>query len=203
MITPTDVIMALSWSGETVELKDLINLFAPYFASTFIGSTASAGSCARRGRRRRFGTTAGALRPARTIWLRPLVVAASSRSAKVLAVRCWRARIYGVRFPRVPSERASSGAPCSAFVREHHADRRCGPARAARHQSVRRDHADVHAGGSGYAAGCVGITDHDGKLVASSPTAICAGICGLNLPRPWPSMRIMTPRSKTVAPDQP
>src|SRR6185436_16154029 len=43
MITPDDVIMALSWSGETVELKDLIN-YSRRFRINLIGITASAES---------------------------------------------------------------------------------------------------------------------------------------------------------------
>jgi arabinose-5-phosphate isomerase len=43
MITPDDVIMALSWSGETVELKDLID-YSRRFRIGLIGITAAAGS---------------------------------------------------------------------------------------------------------------------------------------------------------------
>ena len=43
MITPDDVIMALSWSGETVELKDLIN-YSRRFRIGLIAITASADS---------------------------------------------------------------------------------------------------------------------------------------------------------------
>src|SRR5467141_943774 len=43
MITPDDVIMALSWSGETVELKDLIN-YSRRFRINLIAITASAES---------------------------------------------------------------------------------------------------------------------------------------------------------------
>src|SRR3982074_1731541 len=43
MITPDDVIMALSWSGETAELKDLID-YSRRFRIGLIGITAAAGS---------------------------------------------------------------------------------------------------------------------------------------------------------------
>ncbi|MCV5824754.1 SIS domain-containing protein, partial [Escherichia coli] len=43
MITSQDIVIALSWSGETTELGDLIS-FAKRFAVTLIGMTANPGS---------------------------------------------------------------------------------------------------------------------------------------------------------------
>ena len=66
MITPDDVIMALSWSGETAELKDLID-YSRRFNIGLIAVTATAGQHARAGRRRRCCCCRRRARPARTI----------------------------------------------------------------------------------------------------------------------------------------
>ena len=59
MITPDDVIMALSWSGETAELKDLID-YSRRFRIGLIAVTAAADSTLGPGGRRRAGAAAGA-----------------------------------------------------------------------------------------------------------------------------------------------
>ena len=70
MITPDDVIMALSWSGETAELKDLID-YSRRFRIGLIAITAEADSTLAQGRRRRAARCRRRARPARTISRRP------------------------------------------------------------------------------------------------------------------------------------
>ena len=59
MITSDDVMLALSWSGETEELKDLIN-YSRRFRIALIAITVNAEINARQGRRHRAGAAVGA-----------------------------------------------------------------------------------------------------------------------------------------------
>ena len=70
MITPDDVIMALSWSGETVELKNLID-YSRRFRIGLIAVTADADIDARPRRRRRAANCRRRAKPVRTISRRP------------------------------------------------------------------------------------------------------------------------------------
>ena len=59
MITPDDVIIALSWSGEQPEMKNLVN-YSKRFAIPMIAVTVECRLLARRGRADRAGTAEGA-----------------------------------------------------------------------------------------------------------------------------------------------
>ena len=59
MITPDDVILALSWSGEQPEMKNLIT-YAKRFRIPLIAMTADAESSLAQGRRRRADAAEGA-----------------------------------------------------------------------------------------------------------------------------------------------
>ena len=89
MITPDDVIMALSWSGETAELKDLID-YSRRFRIGLAGDDREWGMDARPSRRHCTDYAAGARSlPARSSPPPPRLF--SSRSGTRLPSRCWKA----------------------------------------------------------------------------------------------------------------
>ena len=115
MITANDVIVALSWSGETVELKSLIN-YSRRFRIPLIAVTADAASALARA-----ADIALVLPQAREAC--PLNLAppprrsCSSRSATRWRLRCWKAAASR-RWISAICIRAGGSAPRSAFTRD-------------------------------------------------------------------------------------
>jgi arabinose-5-phosphate isomerase len=184
MITPDDVIMALSWSGETVELKDLIN-YSRRFRINLIGITASAESALAEA-----ADVALVLPQVREACPHNLAPTTSSLMqlalGDVLAVALLESRGFTAFDFRAFHPSGKLGAMLG-FVRDI---MQTGDAVT---QMSRR--------GSGYAAGCVGITDHDGKLVG----IITDGDLRRNMRPDLLDLAvdaIMTRDPKTVAPAQ-
>ena len=143
MITSDDVMLALSWSGETEELKDLIN-YSRRFRITLIGVTVNADSA--------LGKAADivlALPPAREACPHNLAPTTSSLMQLALGDALAMAllelqRIHGGRFQRVSSARpARRGVEVR---RRRHASRRRRAADRDRHTDVGRHRRDVRQG---------------------------------------------------------
>ena len=170
MITSDDVIIALSWSGETAELKDLTD-YSRRFRIGLIAMTANADSTLGQGRRRGAGAAAGARG-----------LPAQSRADHLLADAARARRRAGDRAPGKPRlhrgrfRPAASGRQARRAAQDRarlHAHRRRGAARAARHAHVRRHPRNVGQGlrlRRHHRSGAAGWS-------ASSPTATCAGTC--------------------------
>ena len=90
MITAEDVILALSWSGEQPEMKNLIT-YAKRFRIPLIAMTADARLHARPGRRRRAGAAEGARGLPAQSGADHLLADACWRSATRWRSRCWKA----------------------------------------------------------------------------------------------------------------
>src|SRR3984885_14366188 len=197
MITPDDVIMALSWSGETVELKDLIN-YSRRFRINLIGITASAESALAEA-----ADVALVLPQVREACPHNLAPTTSSllqlALGDVLAVALLESRGFTAFDFRAFHPSGKLGAMLG-FVRDIMQTGDAVPL-APLGTKVSEAVTQMSRRGSGYAAGCVGITDHDGKLVG----IITDGDLRRNM---RPDLRdlagdaIMTHDPKTVAPDQ-
>src|SRR5437667_3953102 len=161
MITPDDVIMALSWSGETVELKDLIN-YSRRFRINLIGITASAESALAQA-----ADVALVLPQVREACPHNLAPTTSSllqlALGDVLAVALLESRGFTAFDFRAFHPSGKLGA-LLGFVRDIMQTGDAVPL-APLGTKVSDAIAQMSRRGSGYAAGCVGITDHDGKLV--------------------------------------
>ena len=167
MITPDDVIMALSWSGETVELKDLID-YSRRFGTGLIAVTAEATSTLAKS-----ADVVLLLPQAREACPHNLAPTTSSLMqlalGDALAVALLgKPRLHGARLPRPASGRtarreAEIHPRRDAYRRKRAADR-------ARHRDVGRDRRDDRER--------LRLRRHHGCRTAgspaSSPTAICA-----------------------------
>ena len=109
MVTPDDLILALSWSGETVELKPIITysrrfnvpLVSHHLARRIPRSASSPTSCC---------SCRAPRKPARTGWRRPRRPPCSWRSATALPSRCSRPRGLPRTTSRSSTPAARSGA---------------------------------------------------------------------------------------------
>jgi len=197
MITPDDVIMALSWSGETVELKDLIN-YSRRFRINLIAITASAES---------------ALAEAADVTLVlpsvpeacPHNLAPTTSSlmqlalGDALAVALLESRGFTAFDFRAIHPSGKLGAVLG-FVRDIMQTGDAVPL-APLGTKVSAAIVEMSRRGGGYAAGCVGITDREGRLVG----IITDGDVRRNLRPDLPELpveAIMTHDPKTVRPDQ-
>jgi arabinose-5-phosphate isomerase len=197
MITPDDVIMALSWSGETVELKDLIN-YSRRFRINLIGITASAESALAQA-----ADVALVLPQVREACPHNLAPTTSSllqlALGDVLAVALLESRGFTAFDFRAFHPSGKLGAMLG-FVRDIMQTGDAVPL-APLGTKVSDAITQMSRRGSGYAAGCVGITDHDGKLVG----IITDGDLRRNMRPDLLDLgvdAIMTRDPKTVAPDQ-
>ena len=139
MITRDDVIMALSWSGETVELKDLID-YSRRFKAGLIAVTADAESTLAKA-----ADVVLLLPSAREACPHNLAPTTSSLMqlalGDALAVRSAREpRLHGARFPRSASGRPSRR-EAEVHPRRHAHRQRCAAA-PARHRDGGRDRGD-------------------------------------------------------------
>ena len=176
MITPDDVILALSWSGETVELKDLID-YSRRFSMGLIAVTANADSALAPRRRRRAARADGARS-----------LSAQSRADHLHADAAGarrRARRRAPAEPRLHGDQFGIFHPGGRlgtrlkFVRDvmHKGD-----AMPLTALGARMSDAIVEMSAKGF--GCVGITDHDGRLVGIITDGDSAVTCGPTCWRP-------------------
>src|ERR1043165_2922239 len=161
MITPDDVIMALSWSGETVELKDLIN-YSRRFRIGLIAITASPDSALAE-----TADVALVLPQVREACPHNLAPTTSSLMQLALgdahAIALLESRGFTAFDFRAFHPSGKLGAMLG-FVRDI---MQTGDAVPLVPLGIKVADAIVHMSrrGGGYAAGCVGITDHEGRLV--------------------------------------
>ena len=173
MITPDDVIMALSWSGETAELKNLID-YSRRFRIGLVAMTADADSTLGKS-----ADVALVLPQAREACPHNLAPTTSSLMQLALGDALAIALLESRGFTAVDFGMLHPGGRLGAllkFARDIMHTRPRGAARAARHQDVGRD---LEMSAKGF--GCVGITDGDGKLVGiitdGDLRRICAPTC--------------------------
>lgn len=197
MITPDDVIMALSWSGETVELKDLIN-YSRRFRINLIAVTASAESALAEA-----ADIALVLPQVREACPHNLAPTTSSLMqlalGDALAVALLESRGFTAFDFRAFHPSGRLGAMLG-FVRDIMQTGDAVPL-APLGTKVSAAVAEMSRRGSGYAAGCVGITDQGGKLVG----IITDGDLRRNMRPDLLELTvdaIMTRDPKTVAPGQ-
>jgi len=197
MITPDDVIMALSWSGETVELKDLIN-YSRRFRINLIAITASAESALAES-----ADVALVLPQVREACPHNLAPTTSSLMQLALgdaiAIALLESRGFTAFDFRAFHPSGKLGAMLG-FVRDI---MQTGDAVPLVRLGTKVADAILQMSrrGGGYAAGCVGITDHDGRLVG----IITDGDIRRNLRPDLPELAvdaIMTRDPKTARPDQ-
>ena len=197
MITPDDVIMALSWSGETVELKDLIN-YSRSFRINLIAITASRESALAAS-----ADVALVLPQVREACPHNLAPTTSSLMQLALgdaiAIALLESRGFTAFDFRAFHPSGKLGAMLG-FVRDI---MQTGDAVPLVRLGTKVADAILQMSrrGGGYAAGCVGITDHDGRLVG----IITDGDIRRNLRPDLPELTvdtIMTRHPKTARPDQ-
>src|SRR5712671_1855006 len=197
MITPDDVIMALSWSGETVELKDLIN-YSRRFRINLIGITASAESALAQA-----ADVALVLPQVREACPHNLAPTTSSllqlALGDAIAIALLESRGFTAFDFRAFHPSGKLGAMLG-FVRDI---MQTGDAVPLVRLGTKVADAILQMSrrGGGYAAGCVGIIDHDGRLVG----IITDGDIRRNLRPDLPELTvdaIMTRDPKTARPDQ-
>jgi len=197
MITPDDVIMALSWSGETVELKDLIN-YSRRFRINLIAITASRESALAAS-----ADVALVLPQVREACPHNLAPTTSSLMQLALgdaiAIALLESRGFTAFDFRAFHPSGKLGAMLG-FVRDI---MQTGDAVPLVRLGTKVADAILQMSrrGGGYAAGCVGITDHDGRLVG----IITDGDIRRNLRPDLPELTvdtIMTRHPKTARPDQ-
>ena len=158
MITADDVIMALSWSGETAELKDLID-YSRRFRIGLIAVTANADSTLGKA-----ADVALILPQAREACPHNLAPTTSSLMQLALGDALAIALARKPRLHRGRFRAASSGRPArrDAEIRPRHHAQRMPPFRSPR-SARRMSDAIVEMSAKGF--GCVGVTDRDGRLV--------------------------------------
>ena len=135
MITPEDVILALSWSGEQPEMKNLIT-YAKRFRIPVIAMTAERESSLAKA-----ADVALTLPKAREACPHNLAPTTSSLMMLALGDALAIALLEGRGFTSVDFSVLHPGGKLGALLEIHprpHAHRRCGAAEAARHQDVRR-----------------------------------------------------------------
>jgi arabinose-5-phosphate isomerase len=189
--------MALSWSGETVELKDLIN-YSRRFRINLIGITASAESALAEA-----ADVALVLPQVREACPHNLAPTTSSLMqlalGDVLAVALLESRGFTAFDFRAFHPSGKLGAMLG-FVRDIMQTGDAVPL-APLGTKVSDAITQMSRRGSGYAAGCVGITDHDGKLVGIITDGDLRRHMSANL-LDLPVEEVMTAKPRTVRPDQ-
>ena len=171
MITADDVILALSWSGEQPEMKNLIT-YAKRFRIPLIAMTAERESTLAKA-----ADVALTLPKAREACPHNLAPTTSSLMMLALGDALAIALLEGRGFTSVDFSVLHPGGKLGAHAEIHprpHAFRRRGAAEAARHQDVGRAGRDDVEG--------LWLRRHRRRAAArssaSSPTAICAATCG-------------------------
>ena len=197
VITGDDVMMALSWSGETSELKDLID-YSRRFRIGLIGITAQADSTLGRA-----ADVTLVLPQAREACPHNLAPTTSSLMQLALGDALAIALLESRGFTAVDFRIFHPGGRLGAILKFVRDIMQTGDAvpLAPVGTKVADVIAEMSRRGAGYAAGCVGITDQEGRLAG----IITDGDLRRNL-RPdlleLPVEAIMTRGPKTVRPDQ-
>src|SRR5712672_1547663 len=193
MITPDDVIMALSWSGETAELKDLID-YSRRFRIGLIAVTAVSDSTLGRA-----ADVVLAVPQAREACPHNLAPTTSTLMQAALGDALAIALLESRGFTAVDFSRLHPGGRLGAmlkFVRDiMHIDAAIPLATV----GTRMSEAVVVMSAKGF--GCVGITDHDGKLIG----IVTDGDLRRHMRPDLLEARVetvMTQKPKTVRPDQ-
>jgi len=197
MITSDDVIMALSWSGETVELKDLTD-YSRRFRIGLIAVTANAGSTLGKA-----ADVALVLPPAREACPHNLAPTTSSLMQLVLGDALAIALLESRGFTAIDFRVFHPGGRLGAqlkFVRDVMQTGDAVPL-APLGTRVAQAAVEMSRKGGDYVAGCVGITDRGGQLVG----IITDGDLRRQLRPDLPDLAveaIMSRDPKTVRPDQ-
>ncbi len=194
MVQNGDVVLGVSWSGETVELAAIIT-FAKRYAIPLIAMTANADSalgreadvCLDDAERRR-----GLPQRARADDLDDHATRARRRACDRVArgPRLHRARLSA------PSIRAASSARKLQHVRGRHAHRRADSAHRGATRAWRRRSSRCRPRGSAAWRRSTAI-----GWSGSSPTAIFAAISKRNFSLDTPVAEVMTRKPRTIAPD--
>src|SRR5262245_20261287 len=193
MITPDDVIMALSWSGETVELKDLID-YSRRFRIGLIAITAVSESTLGRA-----ADVVLALPPAREACPHNLAPTTSTLMQAALGDALAIALLESRGFTAIDFGRLHPGGRLGAmlkFVRDiMHTSAEIPLAAAGTRMS------EAIAEMTAKTFDCVGITDAAGRLVGIITDGDLRRHMSANL-LDLPVEEVMTPEPKTVRPDQ-
>jgi arabinose-5-phosphate isomerase len=197
MITADDVILALSWSGETVELKDLTD-YSRRFRIGLIAVTANAGSTLGKA-----ADVALVLPPAREACPHNLAPTTSSLMQLVLGDALAIALLESRGFTAIDFRVFHPGGRLGAQLKFVRDVMQTGDAVPLAPLGTRVAHAAVEMSrkGGDYVAGCVGITDRGGQLVG----IITDGDLRRQLRPDLPDLAveaIMSRDPKTVRPDQ-
>jgi len=193
MITPDDVIMALSWSGETAELKDLID-YSRRFRIGLIAVTAAAGST--------LGKAADvvlALPQAREACPHNLAPTTSTLMQAALGDALAVALLESRGFTAVDFSRLHPGGRLGAMLKFVGNIMHAGDAIPLVAAGTRMAEAVVEMSAKGF--GCVGITDANGQLAG----IITDGDLRRHMRPDLLEVRVedvMTRAPKTVRPDQ-
>jgi arabinose-5-phosphate isomerase len=197
MITPEDVIMALSWSGETSELKDLTN-YSRRFKIKLIAVTANADSALAK------AADAVLLLPqAREACPHNLAPTTSTLMQQALGDALAIALLESRGFTAIEFAKYHPGGQLGAMLKLVRDVMHTGEAVPLAPVGTRLADAigEMSRKAADYAAGCVGITDREGRLVG----IITDGDLRRKL-RPdlldLPVEAIMTRNPRTVRPDQ-
>ena len=194
MITPDDVIMALSWSGETAELRNLID-YSRRFRIGLVADHRRGRQHARQGRRRGAGAAAGARSLPAQSRAHHLVADATCARRRAGHRAAGKPRLHRRRFRHAASRRPARRAAEIRARRHAHAATPC------RWFAPARKMSDAVLEMSAKGFGCVGITDGDGKLVG----IITDGDLRRHMRPDLLDARVdevMTRRPKTMRPDQ-
>lgn len=193
MITPDDVIMALSWSGETVELKDLID-YSRRFRIGLIAVTAVSDSTLGRA-----ADVVLALPPAREACPHNLAPTTSTLMQAALGDALAIALLESRGFTAIDFSKLHPGGRLGAmlkFVRDiMHTGSEIPLA------AVGSRMAEAIAEMTAKTFGCVGITDSAGRLVGIITDGDLRRHMSANLLY-LKVEEVMTPQPKTVRPDQ-
>ena len=158
MITADDVIMALSWSGEQPEMKNLIN-YSKRFRIPLIAMTAERSLDPGRGRRSRADAAEGARGLSAQSGAHHLVADAGWRWATRWRSRCWKAAAS----PRCDFAELHPGGKLGAMLKFIRDIMHTGDAMPLKPLGTRMSDALVEMSSKGF--GCVGIVDARGAIV--------------------------------------
>ena len=193
MITPDEVIMALSWSGETAELKNLID-YSRRFRIGLIGVTADADSTLGRA-----SDVVLALPQAREACPHNLAPTTSSLMQLALGDALAIALLESRGFTALDFRTLHPGGRLGAALQFVRAIMHSGDALPLKPQGTRMSDAIVEMTAKGF--GCVGITDPQGRILGIITDGDLRRHMGPNLLDTEVDI-VMTKRPITVRPDQ-
>ena len=193
MITADDVIMALSWSGEQPEMKNLIT-YAKRFRIALIADDRGTPNP----RLSQAADVALTLPKAREACPHNLAPTTSSLMLLALGDALAIALLEGRGFTSVDFSVLHPGGKLGAMLKYARDLMHTGDAMPLKPLGTRMSDALVEMSSKGF--GCVGIVDARGQSSASSPTAICAATCAPDLMTARVD-DVMTKNPKTIGRD--